>query len=118
MTNPIHSVANAVSEWLNQPTPRKQMLPAYLILTVGIVLGFARFESLADERAEDLAAQTEANAFVVCVSRVETREALRSVLIGITELFDDNTRDVQAVVALIESDYPPLSVDDCAHPDG
>jgi hypothetical protein len=84
---------------------------------VGIILGFARFEAIADERAGDLSRQAEANALVVCLSRVETRESLRSVLIGITELFDTDDRDVRAVIELIESDYPPLDAADCTRGD-
>jgi hypothetical protein len=112
MTNPIRSITQGLQDWLNQPTPRKQMLPAYFILTLGIIAGFARFEAIAEERAQDLRADTDRNAATICLARVETRDSLRGVLIGITELFD-NTEEVAAVVKLIQDDYPPLDPTVC-----
>jgi hypothetical protein len=114
MTNPITTVVAGVREWLNQPTPRKQMLPAYLILTVGIVLGFSRFEALANQRADDLEAASVARALVACQARVESRDSLRSVLLGIADLFEES-ESVSKIVRLINSDYPAMNPDvECA----
>jgi hypothetical protein len=114
--HPIQAISNGVREWLNQPTPRKQMLPAYLILTVGIVLGFTRFENLAEQRANDVQAFAEQNAYAICVTRVETRDSLRSVLIGLTQLFDDSDA-VDEIRLLIETDYAQLDIiEECSIP--
>jgi hypothetical protein len=111
MTNPVPIVIDRVKAWLDEPTPRKAMLPAYLILTVGMITGFARFEAIAEQRAADLAdnnaAILAANDLQQCLTRVDTRDSIREVMLGIVDLFDPS-QGVNDIRYLIETDYPRL----------
>lgn len=100
--------------WLNEPTPRKQMLPAYLILTIGIMAGVTRFDSLSAQRTDDVREFAQSTALSQCSTRIETRDSLRAVLLGITTLFDQDANS-ERIVNLIQADYPALDFDiECA----
>lgn len=128
MIHPIKAVAAGVREWLNEPTPRKQMLPAYLILTIGIIVGFSRFEAIAEQRADDVAVvaeqlaadvqhKAEVNAYTVCLTRIDTRTAVREIFLNIVALFPDSQAATD-INELIETEYPPLSAtEECEVPE-
>lgn len=65
-----------------------------------------------DERLDDAAAEIAQREFVQCLSRVDTRQALREVLLGITELFPDS-EGADSIRHLIETEYPMLDVATC-----
>lgn len=99
------TVRNAISEWMNGTVKRKQVVPAYLMLAVGAVLGVYSLDRLGEQRIADATT-------LQCVNRVDTRETLRGVLLGITAQFPQDDPGVLAVVALIENDYPPLTIEE------
>jgi hypothetical protein len=99
-----------VKTWLWEPTPRIQMLPAYMILGIGGFAVMGQFVSLSNQRIEDAEEEALQREYITCVSRVNTRDALRGVLLGITELFPPDDGQVAAVTELIETEYPALDI--------
>lgn len=105
------TIVRRVKRWLYEPTPRIQMLPAYLIIGLGGFVILGEFASLSEQRVADARMESIERDYDTCVNRVETRLALRSVLLGITNLFNpEESRGARAVVELIESEYPALDL--------
>ncbi len=110
VTDRIKGRHRKMSAWFNAPTPRKAMIPAYVILSVTVVLGFARFNTLAEERSNDnkqlILSINEGD----CLERVEDNQTLRAVFLGVAGLFEGSA-GAQAVKNYVETNYPDLKKD-------
>lgn len=103
-------VVARIRTWLWEPTPRIQMLPAYLLFAIGMSVVMGQFASLSEQRIADARLEAVERDYGTCVNRVETRSTLRGVFIGIVDLFPESDA-AEAIRDLIESEYPALDLD-------
>ncbi len=104
-----------VSEWLNRTTKVKYVLPAYLILALGFAFSWARLNDLNAERLQDQQISVIQTEYHQCLTRVDTRDSIRTILLAITAQFPDS-ESVDVIVTLIQTEYPPLDADTTCGP--
>lgn len=101
------TVWGPISEWLNRTTKVKYVLPAYLILALGFAFSWARLNDLNAERIQDQQIDEIQTEYHQCLTRVDTRDSIRAILLAITAQFPDS-ESVEVIVTLIQTEYPPL----------
>lgn len=108
----VTAMARRTAAWLAEPMPRYILIPIILMIALIAFGGLQRFQDLTDANIREAAIEAAARDYQQCLIRVETRDSLREVLIGITELFPDSS-GAQAIRDLIENEYPPLDPVSC-----
>lgn len=103
------TIRQRINDWLNETTTRKAVLPAYLILALGSVLGVVRLDNLNEQRTDDAIAQQAVDDYKTCATRIDTRDALREIFLSITALFEGNPGAL-AINEEIALNYPPLDL--------
>lgn len=102
----IAAIWAPIQEWLDAPTTRKAVLPSYLFIGFAVWFGLGQINEVNEQRLAD-ATTTQ------CLTRVETRDSIRTILLAITSQFPDSP-SVEVIVALIEEEYPALdAIEEC-----
>ena len=108
----VTELTRRMHRWWSEPTPRYLLLPiAVMIALIAFGVQGAR-NAIYDQRIDAAVDEANQRDYVQCLSRVDTREALREVLLGITALFPDS-EGADAIEELIQSEYPMLDIASC-----
>lgn len=113
--NHHHPVARAkamINAWLDAYTTRRAMVPAYLVLAVGLTAALVIYDDLVQQRSEDAVAVARSISIAQCESRVDARTGLRLVLTAIIDEFP-TTENGERIRAVIERDLPEITITEC-----
>lgn len=126
------SVVKRMIEWTRQPTQtsRGWVLGVYIVgVTLMIVVGWSwrtdaeRFRAAAErDSAAAIAAVTQAryendrDERLRCEQRVESREQIRSVFLGVADRLGADAETIAIVSSFLDEEYPALVLSDCPPP--
>lgn len=105
-------LTDRIVKWWKQSTPRYLLLPIIAMIALVAFGVMTAREAIQDQKLDNAVQDAAQREFVQCLSRVDTRQALREVLLGITDLFPDSD-GAEAITLLIETQYPMLDVASC-----
>lgn len=101
------TVWTPIQAWLDTPTTRKAVIPSYAFIGLAVWFGLGQINEVNAQRSADTQAFVVETTLNTCLTRVETRDSIRTILLAITAQFPDS-ESVRVIEQLIETDYPAL----------
>lgn len=107
--NPITRIKTYFSDetLMTKGEHRIRTIPPVIVVCVAIILIVGRLNSVAQAQADNVLEYAQGVAYAQCLSRVDTRESLREVLLNIADLFPES-EGATAITVLINEEYPAL----------